>query len=209
MATSNIEKALTFLKGTGVRNPDLATKYIHPTKYTEHNPFAADGIEGLKEYISGFPSHNHHLKVIRAFQDDAYVFTQADGEILGQNTFFDVFKFEDELIVEHWSFSEKSGPPNQSGHTQLDGPIEAKHNADTEKNKAMISDYYQTFHIEGDHSKVPQYFSGDLCIRHEPDVRYGVAAFLQDGKLLKSTEALMKLSCCWGREILFLSPPKA
>lgn len=147
LATTNIEKALTVFQGMGERDADLATKYIHPTKYEEHNPAVADGIEGLKAYIAGIPQENHHIKIVRTFHDGAYVFTQEDGELLGQNTFFDVFKFEEGLIVEHWVFSAKSAPPNKSGHKQIDGPTEAKDNQDTEKNKSLVRDYYETVHI--------------------------------------------------------------
>jgi predicted SnoaL-like aldol condensation-catalyzing enzyme len=118
LATSNIEKVLTVFQGIADGDTDLATKYIHPTKFIQHNPVAADGVSGLKAYISRFPRENHHLKVVRAFHDGPYVFTQEDGAILGQNTFFDVFRFEDDWIVEQWGFSEKSAPPNKSGHMQ-------------------------------------------------------------------------------------------
>jgi predicted SnoaL-like aldol condensation-catalyzing enzyme len=83
-------------------------------------------------------------------------------------------------MVEHWAFSAPAAPPNQSGHTQTDGPTRAKFLEDTEKNKSIVRDYYQTIHVAGDHSKIPNYFSGDRCIRHEPGVRDGVAAFKRD-----------------------------
>jgi predicted SnoaL-like aldol condensation-catalyzing enzyme len=180
MANSDIEKVLTVLRGIGDRDADLATMYMNPKKYIQHNPQAADGVDGLRGYIGRFPRENHRLKVVRAFQDGPYVFTQEDGLILGQNIFFDLFRFEDGLIVEHWVFSAKAAPPNQSGHTQTDGPAQAKLSEDKEKNKSIVREYYETIHISGDHSKIPQYFSGDHCIRHEPGVRDGVAAFKRD-----------------------------
>ena len=108
MAKSDIEKVLTVFQGIGERDADLATKYMNPKKYRQHNPHAADGVDGLREYISQFPRENHHLQVVRAFQDGPYVFTQEEGLILGQNIFFDLFRFEDGLIVEHWVFSAKA-----------------------------------------------------------------------------------------------------
>lgn len=179
MATSNIEKALTVFQGIASLDLDLSTKYINADKYIEHNPHAVNGVEGLREYIRQLPRENH-LKVVRAFEDGSYVLTQADGQIFDQNTFFDIFRFEDGLIVEHWAFSAPGAPPNKSGHTQLDGPIDAKHLEDTEKNKSFMRDYYETFHIAGDHSRSDQYFKGDLMIRHEPGVRDGVAQFMRD-----------------------------
>ncbi len=51
---------------------------------------------------------------------------------------------------------------------------------DTERNKSFMREYYETFHISGDHSRVDKYFNEDLCIRHEPGVRDGVGEFLRD-----------------------------
>jgi predicted SnoaL-like aldol condensation-catalyzing enzyme len=180
MSTSEIEKVLTIFRGIASRDAELTTKYMNPEKYIQHNPHAADGVEGLKEYVRQFPLENHHLKVLRAFQDGPYVFSHEEGLILGQSVFFDIFRFEDGLIVEHWVFSAQGAPPNKSGHTQTDGPTQAKLSDDTEKNKSIVREYYETIHVSGDHSKIPQYFSGDHCIRHEPGVRDGVAAFKRD-----------------------------
>jgi predicted SnoaL-like aldol condensation-catalyzing enzyme len=180
MSMSEIEKVSTVLRGIGARDAYLATKYMDPKKYVQHNPRAADGVDGLKEYISQLPPENHHLEVVRAFQDGRYIFTQEEGLILGQNVFFEIFRLEDGLIVEHWVFSAQGAPPNKSEHTQTDGPTQAILSEDTEKNKSIVREYYETIHVTGDHSKIPQYFSGDHCIRHEPGVRDGVAAFKRD-----------------------------
>lgn len=179
MATTNSEKVLTVFQGIANRDLDLATKYLHPEKYTEHNPQAADGVAGFQAYIQQL-SPQDHLNVVRVFEDGSYVFTQEDGRVSDQGTFFEVFRFEDDLIVEHWAFSAPAAAPNQSGHTQTDGPTEAKHLEDTEKNKAFVRDYYQTFHIAGNHGGSERYFTGDLCVRHEPGVRDGVAEFMRD-----------------------------
>ena len=79
MPKSDIEKVLTVFQGIGDRDGDLATKYMNPKKYMQHNPHAADGVDGLREYIGQCPKENHHLTVVRAFQDGPYVFTQEEG----------------------------------------------------------------------------------------------------------------------------------
>ena len=180
MATSDIEKVLAMFRGIASRDPDLAAKYTKPEKYMQHSPQAADGVEGLRKDIGRFPRENHHLKVVRVFQDGPYVFTHGEGSIDGRGVFFDLFRFEDGLMVEHWGFSAKGAPPNRSGHTQTDGPTKAKFLEQTGKNKSIVRDYYQTVHVSGDHSKIPNYFSGDHCIRHEPGVSDGVEAFKGD-----------------------------
>jgi predicted SnoaL-like aldol condensation-catalyzing enzyme len=81
--------------------------------------------------------------------------------------------------VLHYDLFTAVTPPNESGHTQTDGPTQAKQDQDKEKNKALIREYYEIVHISGDHTKVPQY-CGEHCIRHESGVRDGMAAFMCD-----------------------------
>ena len=177
---NNIEKASTYLQGLASGDSALATRCLDPARYIEHNPHSRDGVEGVREYVDQLAAEHPDLKVIRAYQDGPYVVTQADGHVRGDGTFFDVFRIDDGLIVEHWGFSAPAGPPNKSGHTQLDGPTEPEHGQDTEKNKELVREYYQTFHVEGRHDLAPKYFAGDFMIRHEPGVADGITAFLRD-----------------------------
>jgi len=180
MFTSEIEKVLMIFHGISAGDVDLATQHIDPKRFLQHNPYATEGVEGLTQFINQSPRDQLQLNMIRAFQDGPYVVTHAKGQRSGRNVFFDIFRFEDGLVVEHWAFSTMDAPPNQSGHTQTDGPSEARLSEDTDKNKSIVREYYETIHVSGDHSKIPQYFSGDHCIRHEPGVRDGVAAFTRD-----------------------------
>jgi predicted SnoaL-like aldol condensation-catalyzing enzyme len=59
MSASEIEKVLTVFQGIASRNAELAAKFMHPTKYKQHNPQAADGVEGLKTYVRQLPHENH------------------------------------------------------------------------------------------------------------------------------------------------------
>lgn len=198
MLTSEINKVLTVIQGIAERDPDVTTKYMNPKRYTEHNPLAADGVEGLRDYIRHFPPESHHLKILRVFQDGAYVFTQAEGSILGQTVFFDIFRFEDDQIVEHWVFSAKGGPANVSGHTQADGPTQSNRSEDTARNKAIVRAYYETVHISGDHSVIPRYVS-ENTIRHEPGVRDGVAAFMRDLEVISQHRTIDEIELLLGQ----------
>jgi predicted SnoaL-like aldol condensation-catalyzing enzyme len=39
---------------------------------------------------------------IRVFQDDDFVFAQTEYDFFGPKIGFDIFRFEEGLIVEHW-----------------------------------------------------------------------------------------------------------
>ena len=122
MIPTEVEKALTFIHGIAARDAALATRHLHPARYVEHDPRVGDGIGGVRAYIEDLSQNQGGLEVVRTLQDGAFVVTQAHGEVLGRNEFFDVFRFEGGLIVEHWAFRAPGGHPNRSGHTQVDGP---------------------------------------------------------------------------------------
>jgi predicted SnoaL-like aldol condensation-catalyzing enzyme len=198
-----IEKASDFIRGLASCDPDLAARHIDPGKYVEHNPLIPDSIAGLKDHIARLP-HEGRLEVIRAFNDGAYVFTQADGVFLGCNTFFDVFRFEDGLIVEHWGFSAEAAPPNWSGHTQTDGPITPLADEDTKTNKALVRDYYEAVHLGGKHDEIPRYV-WEGCIRHEPGVADGLTAFLRDLKVVTQNRSIDEIALLLGQnDFVFL-----
>jgi len=199
MAKNDIEKVRTLFAGISAGNVNLATQYIDQKRFVQHNPYTADGVEGLRQFIRQSPRDQLHLTVVRAFQDGPYVVTQAKGQRAGKNIFFDIFRFDDGLIVEHWAFSAVDAPPNRSGHTQNDGPLEAKHLEDTEKNKSLLGRYYETFHIRGNHSGIEQYFAGDLMIRHEPGVRDGVAEFMRDVEVLMQHRTIDEIKFLLGQ----------
>jgi len=198
MARNDIEKVLTIFHGISAGDVDLATQHIDHKRFVQHNPYATDGVAGLTQFINQSPRDQLQLTVVRAFQDGPYVVTQAKGQRSGRNVFFDIFRFEDGLVVEHWAFSTMDAPRNQSGHTQTDGPPEAKLSVDTEKNKLLVREYYQTIHIAGDHGKIPQYVSEDT-IRHEPGVRDGLAAFLRDVEALTQHRSIDEIKFVLGQ----------
>ena len=199
MAKTDIEKVSAIFQGISAGDVELATQYIDHKRFVQHNPYATDGVEGLTQFISQSPRDQLQLTVVRAFQDGPYVVTQAEGQRSGRNVFFDIFRFEDGLVVEHWAFSTMDAPPNRSGHTQTDGPTEAKLSEDTDKNKSIVREYYETIHVSGDYSKIPQYFSGDHCIRHEPGVRDGVENFKRDLKELVKHRSIDEIKFLFGQ----------
>lgn len=88
------------------KNFEAASKYIG-SRYTEHNPSAVDGLEGLKAFIQflrdSYP--NAHSEIKKVFADNEYVILQVHS-IREPGTrgraIFDLFKLENGKIVEHW-----------------------------------------------------------------------------------------------------------
>src|SRR6266481_8881682 len=77
---------------------DAASKYLGP-RYTQHNPNAADGPEGLRDYIAflkdKFPNNRSEIKRILADGDYVIVHDHAVREPSTRgNAIVDIFKLE-------------------------------------------------------------------------------------------------------------------
>jgi predicted SnoaL-like aldol condensation-catalyzing enzyme len=89
---------------------DAASKYIG-NRYVQHNPGAADGVEGFKAFLvflrDKFP--NYHSDIKRAFADGDYVILHVHNMsapgVRGR-AIMDIFKFENGKIVEHWDVAQ-------------------------------------------------------------------------------------------------------
>lgn len=105
---------------TNEKNFEEAAKYLG-SKYTQHNPSAADGAEGLKGYIQWlrdqFPAAHSEIKKVFAEKD--YVILHVHF-VLEPGTrglaIVDIFKLDKGKIIEHWDviqdIPEKSANPN-------------------------------------------------------------------------------------------------
>jgi predicted SnoaL-like aldol condensation-catalyzing enzyme len=107
-------------KALNQKDFEAAARYLGP-RYTQHNPVAADGPEGLKAFIQflrdKFPSSRSEIK--RVFADGDYVIVHVhamrEPGTRGR-AIIDIFKLENGKIVEHWDVGqdipEKPANPN-------------------------------------------------------------------------------------------------
>jgi predicted SnoaL-like aldol condensation-catalyzing enzyme len=85
---------------------EAASKYLG-SRYTQHNPAAADGPEGLKAYIAflkeKFPNNHSEIKHIFAEGDYVIVHDHAVREPGTRgNAIVNIYKLENGKVVEHW-----------------------------------------------------------------------------------------------------------
>ncbi len=114
MEISNKEKAIALIESLENGNHD-PIGYINPTKYIQHNLAVGDGLEGFGKVVANAPEGGFKAKVVRAFQDNDYVFLHTNYDFFGPKAAFDIFRFEDGKIVEHWDNLSPITPPNPSG----------------------------------------------------------------------------------------------
>lgn len=171
---TNKEKAVALLESLETGD-QTAVAYINPNKYIQHNLAVADGLEGFGAILQHKPEGGFKANIVRAFEDGDYVFTHTEYDFFGPKVGFDIFRFEDGLIVEHWDNLLETAAPNPSGHTQTDGPTTSSDLDKTAANKALVKDFVATILMNGQFDKLGNYFDGDNYIQHNPAIGDGVS----------------------------------
>ena len=93
-------------KAINQKDFEAASKHIGP-RYTQHNPVAADGPEGLKAFLGflreKFPNAKSEIK--RVFADGDYVILHVHSVRepgARSSAIVDIFKLGNGKVVEHW-----------------------------------------------------------------------------------------------------------
>lgn len=168
MELSNKQKVVDLLKSieTGATEP---VAYINANKYIQHNLGVADGLAGFGQLLQQLPEGSAKVNTVRAFIDGDFVFTHTDYNFFGPKTGFDIFRFEDGKIVEHWdNLQETPASPNPSGHSMIDGTSTVTDLDKTEANKSLVRSFVSDILVNGQMEKLASYFDGDNYIQHNP-----------------------------------------
>lgn len=176
MELSNKEKVVALLNSFNTGDPKPVS-YINPQKYIQHNLMVADGLKGFGDIMKNAPEGGFKADIQRAFQDGNYVFTHTKYDFFGPKAGFDVFRFENGKIVEHWDNLMEIQRPNPSGRTQFDGAVEITDLDQTEFNKLLVSDFVVKVIMNKEHDKLSSFINPDKYIQHNPSIADGLDGF--------------------------------
>lgn len=172
---SNKDKAVAVLNSIETGDQQ-AVSYINPTQYTQHNLAVGDGLAGFGAVLQALPKDSAKVDVVRAFSDGDYVFSHTDYNFFGPKVGFDIFRFENGLIVEHWdNLAVKAENANPSGRTQLDGTAVIADLDKTAENKALVADFVDTILVKGEMDKISNFIEGDNYLQHNTDIADGIS----------------------------------
>ncbi|MBB6430104.1 nuclear transport factor 2 family protein [Algisphaera agarilytica] len=175
MEPTNAQKAVALLNSIETGDTS-AVAYINPEQYTQHNLAVADGLAGFGEVLAALPEGSAKVSVQRVLTDGDYVITHTEYDFFGPKVGFDIFRFEDGLIVEHWDNLQELVAETASGRTQIDGPTEVTDLELTEANKALVKGFVADVLMGGSPEKITQYIHPDNYAQHNPAVGDGLAA---------------------------------
>ena len=164
---SNKEKAVAVLNSLETRDKSAALDYISEETYIQHNLAAGDGREGFLTLFE-IPDVEFKVNVVRVFEDGDFVFTHSVYDFFGPKVGFDVFRFKDGKIVEHWDNLQEVAPQTISGRSQVDGPVEATDLDRTEENKKLVEGLVNDVFLGKNPERITAYISTEKYYQHNP-----------------------------------------
>ena len=149
---------------------------VNANKYIQHNLAVGDGLAGLGAALAALPKGSARVHTARVFQDGNFVFAHTDYNFFGPKIGFDVFRFEDGKIVEHWeNLQETPTQRNPSGRSMIDGTTTPTDLDKTDTNKALVRAFVDDILVSGRMNKLAAYFEGDHYLQHNPGIGDGLS----------------------------------
>ena len=159
-------------------------RYFGP-EYIQHNPDVASGTEALKG-LAGYLATNENFNVqsFRMIGEGDLVATHSIYEGFAEVPLeaFDIFRIENDRIVEHWDNLTPVVTQTANGNSQVDGATEIVDLDKTADNKALVEEFVEKVLIKGEQVDLTEYVSPKTYIQHNPQVANGLeglGAFLK------------------------------
>jgi predicted SnoaL-like aldol condensation-catalyzing enzyme len=148
--------------------------------FIQHDPNLADGLAGMKSFAAEVASSpTADITIYRTLVDGDFVLLhsryQGVGRYAGSAIAFDLFRFKDGKIVEHWGAQEPETPPNLSGRTQVDGPTEVLDREKTEANRTLVRTYRETVMVSLRFDRIEEFIEGAHYAQHASKIGDGIA----------------------------------
>ena len=165
----------TLLKGIETGD-EASVAVVNPDKYIQHNPQTHEGGEGLAALFKRLAKSLPRVNIVRIFSDGDYVFGHTEYDFATSRIGFEIFRFEGDFAVEHWDNIQPRKGPNLSGHSMVDGPIEANDLDKTEYNREIVQSFVDDVLKNGALDKLEQYFDQESYTEHNPRSGDGLSA---------------------------------
>jgi len=169
MTSKRKDQICALLKGIETGDA-AAVAVVNPDKYIQHNPQTQEGGEGLAALFKRLSKSSPRVNIVRVFEDDDFVFAHTEYDFASSKVGFEIFRFEDDLAVEHWDNIQPRQDPNPSGHTMVDGPIEATDLDRTEPNREIVRSFVDEVLINSRVEKLDHYIDSECYTEHNPRI---------------------------------------
>jgi len=169
MTTKRKQAICALLKGIET-GEESAVAVVNPDRYIQHNPQTQEGGEGLAALFKRLSKSQPRVNIVRIFADGDYVFGHTEYDFDTSRIGFEIFRFEDDLTVEHWDNIQPRKGPNPSGHNMVEGPTVATDLDKTESNRELVQTFLDDVFINRQPGKLEHYIDTDCFIEHNPRI---------------------------------------
>jgi predicted SnoaL-like aldol condensation-catalyzing enzyme len=161
------------------KDPTAVDRYF-AEPFIQHDLNVTDGLAGMKSFaaeVASSPAAD--ITIYRTLVDGDSVLLHSRYDGVGRYgpsaIAFDLFRFKDGKIVEHWAGQEPEAPPNLSGRTQVDGPTEVLDREKTEANRTLVRTYRETVMVSLRFDRIEEFIDGDRYAQHASKIGDGIA----------------------------------
>lgn len=165
----------SLLKGIETGDPAAVT-VVNEDKYIQHNPQTHAGSQGLAALFNRLSKTSPRVNIVRIFAEGDYVFAHTEYDFATRRIGFEIFRFEDDLAVEHWDNIQRRRGPNPSGHTMVDGPTTATDQSRTEANRTHVQSFVADILIDRRLELLEHYIDDTNFTQHNPEMADGLPA---------------------------------
>jgi predicted SnoaL-like aldol condensation-catalyzing enzyme len=147
--------------------------------FKQHDPDLADGLAGMKSFaaeIASSPAAD--ITIYRTLVDGDFVLLHSRYQGVGRHASviaFDLFRFENGKIVEHWGGQEAEAPPNLSGRTQVGGATEILDREKTEENRTLVRAFRETVMVALHFERIEEFIEDAHYAQHASQIGDGIA----------------------------------
>ena len=149
-------------------------------QYIQHNVHIGDGLAPILAFMDALPPERTRSDVVRAFEDGDYSVVHADYELGDWEPMigFEVHRWENDRIVEHWD-NLCSTPPvvNSSGRTMIDGETTIQELDRTEENRDIVRRFVTEVLLTGRLTDPTPFLRNRELLQHSPHYGDGESAF--------------------------------
>lgn len=175
MTLAKKDKIRALLKSIETGDPEPVA-VVNEAKYIQHNPQTHEGSEGLAALFQRLSRTSPRVNIVRAYEDGDFVFAHTEYDFAHRNIGFEVFRFEDGQAVEHWDNIQPRAGPNRSGHSMVDGPVDAEDHELTETNRELVRSFVDNVLVQGNLDSIEAYIDGERYTEHNPELGDGLAS---------------------------------
>ncbi|MCG8467547.1 MAG: hypothetical protein MJB57_04965, partial [Gemmatimonadetes bacterium] len=177
---TNPDRAMAVLEAMTSRDTTVIQEYVSETSFVAHDPTLISGREALIEAMLTGAYDDLSIEVLRTIEEGGLVALHSRQVRAGvEAARFDILRFSNELVVEHWINVQPTAGLSPDGHTMLDGAVPEGETDEelTESNQDVVIDFSISVLIQRDFDVYDGFFDSGSLIQHDPNVADGSEAF--------------------------------